>query len=71
MDIKTTDPQTYAEWLRSLGVPPEAVPGRIAHDMLRALAKQLDQLGTPEGFEALKTDMDRMLAEHAVEQALR
>ena len=71
MDIKTTTPEQYAEWLKSHGVPEEEIPARMMHDAMRALSGQFTQEGVPEGFEGLAKDLNETLARDALERALR
>lgn len=66
MDIRKTSPDEYVAWLRSQGVPEEQILGRVSHDLLRALRKQLDETGVPEGFEEFKGKLDTCLAEDAI-----
>lgn len=47
MDIKTAAPEKYAQWLLSQGVKPDALRERIAHDMMRALSKQMEGSASP------------------------
>lgn len=70
MDIKTTSPKQYAEWLLSQGVLPEDLHERLAHDTLRALSKQLDTLGVEPEFADFKKQIDHVLAADAIRKAL-
>lgn len=71
MDIKNVSPEEYVDWLRTQGVKPEEMRHRLAHDMLRALLGQLNDLGTPDGFEDFKSQLDEVLAHEAVDRAKR
>jgi hypothetical protein len=48
MDITKVAPETYAQMLREQGVPEEQITERFAHDMLVALAAQLNALPESE-----------------------
>lgn len=40
------------------------------HDMLRALSKQLNDMGVPDGFEPLKHNLDKVLTDDAMARVL-
>ena len=71
MDIRTTPPEQYAQWLLSQGVAPERLRDRLAHDALRAMVKTMEETGTPNGFEELKSGAENVLAEDAIARARR
>lgn len=68
MDIKTMEPEAYAQALREQGVPEAEIPERMAHDMLIALAAQLQDVGVPEGFEGFAKDLEGFLMETAKDE---
>lgn len=70
MDITTAPPEEYVAWLRSIGVAPQDIAERLAHDALRAMASQLDKMGNLGEFEILKADMDAALADDALHRTL-
>lgn len=61
MDIKTMDPEAYAQKLREQGVREEDIKERMAHDALVALAAQFAEVGVPEGFEDFAADLSNVL----------